>query len=355
MKMTLVTPKTSVRLIDIARKVGVSKVAVSKVLHNSAGNRTCVSEETARKIRAVADELDYKPNLTAQQLAGGRSFLIGGILDSDAPENYSKRMFAVERMIAERGYRFLVGYSHNEVDRVVGHIDDFLGRGVDGVICLSHTYPQYGEKIINQLKAFKNCVLIERPIGKVEMSYVAPDYVEVGRLLTEHLLSRGHRRVSLLHFGLEYQTVQDELAGYKLAIEDAGLSFDESLIVKAQIGSATDIDVIRQCVDQLMPSRPDAVITINAGTAIRVIWLLNELGICVPEGCAVASFDSWEIGQFYRPSITSVDLRSSEVGTEAIRMLVEDIENPESVRLIRKKIITPKLVIGDSSGKQYNP
>lgn len=341
-----------IRLLDIAKKAGVSQITVSKVLHNRGGKNTRVSEGTAERIRKIAAELKYRPNLAARQLAGERSYLIGGILDPFANETYTKRLITMERLAASRGYRLLVGYSHGEVDRIIGHINDFFSRGVDGVVCLAHTYPEYGQQIAQSLTTFKNCVMIERPLGNVPLPYVQPDYVEVGRMITRHLLDRGRRRIAILQFGWEYRTVQDEMLGYQAALQEAGISFDPSLILKPnELDDINDV-LINRYMEPLLAVRPDAVITPNDGIAMWVIKVLAARGLRVPADLAVVSVDAWEIGRSYIPAITAVDLRAQEVGVAAIEMLLEDIENPQTERRIRTKIIQPQLTVGESCGMQ---
>lgn len=340
--------KSPVRLIDIAQQAGVSQITVSKVLHNRGGKNTRVSTETAARIRKIAERLNYRPNMAARQLSGLRSFLIGGILDT-AAIGYSQRLFIMERTAAERGYRFLVGYSHDEESRIIGHINDFLGRGVEGVICMSHTYPEFGRRILQALKAFRNCVLIQRPIEDAGLSYVAADYVEAGHLLTRHLLEKGRRRICLMQFGPEYQTVQDEMRGYKKALAEAGMAFDPSLIYAQSVYSG-DWDNLKQSVRQVATLRPDAIIIPNDVMAMCVLHTLADLGIRVPEDMAVVSAYRLDFGQFYRPSITSVDTGTEKVGLEAIKMLMEDIQNPAAERPVRVKMVPPRLIVGESSG-----
>lgn len=218
------------------------------------------------------------------------------------------------------------------------------------MVCLAHTYPEYGQQIAQSLTTFKNCVMIERPLGNVPLPYVQPDYVEVGRMITRHLLARGRRRVAILQFGSEYQTVQDEMLGYQAALQEEGIAFDPSLILKPkELDDINDV-LINRYMDPLLALRPDAVITPNDGIAMWVIKVLAARGIKVPIDLAVVSVDAWEIGRSYIPAITAVDLRAQEVGMAAIEMLLDDIENPQNERRLRTKIIQPQLIVGESCG-----
>ncbi len=91
-----------IRLVDIARKAGVSKITVAKVLHDTGGKNTRVSEATAKRVCRIATTLNYHPNLAARQLTGQKSNIIGGIIDSMAPETVLKELSIIERMAADQ-------------------------------------------------------------------------------------------------------------------------------------------------------------------------------------------------------------------------------------------------------------
>lgn len=339
-----------VRLIDIARQAGVSAITVSKVLHNRNGNNTRVSAATAERVQEIATRLNYRPNLAARQLAGDRPRLIGGILDSFPNETYLRRLIAMEQLISGHGYRFLVGYAHNNLTRIMEHINDFQGRGVDGVVCLSHTYPEFGGKILDALHVFPHCVLVEKPVKPVNLPYVGMDYVQVGYQITRHLLTLGRRRIAFLLSSLDYQNMQEEVAGYRQALKEAGVKFIPSLIHSHSIEDSWKISAGWEGLRTITALRPDAIITLNDGEAMKVIRQLWEQGIHVPDDIAVVSVDSWTAGASFIPSITAMDLKATDAGTAAVRMLLAKIDHPQAGRLWENQVLQPQLVVRESCG-----
>ncbi len=343
-----------VRLIDIARKAGVSKITVAKVLHDTGGKNTRVSEATAGRVRKIAAKLNYRPNLAARQLAGQKSKIIGGIIDSLAPETVIKELSSIERMAADHGYRLMVGYSHGEFERISNYVNDFLGRGVDGVICLSHTYPEYGNKVAELFKPFKHCVFVEPPIGDVPFPFVTSDYAAAGYLVTQHLLSLGYRRIAIIQDGSRNQSVMQEFSGYLQAMKEANIVADRSLIWQTDEPLESNLPNMHRCLKDLLPGKPQGIIVGNDGRALWLIRALAELGMKVPEDMAVVSTDRWEIGSACLPSITSVDLRPGDVARQAANILMEELENPKDFENKRSSsrslVLPPQLVIGESCG-----
>lgn len=342
----------AVRLIDIARKAGVSKITVSKVLHDHGGSNTRVSEATAKKVRQIAHEMNYRPNMAARQLTSQKSYLIGGLIDSMAPLTYTKRLMALERTAADAGYRLIVGYSHGEVDRIGSHLEYFLSRGVDGIVSLSHTYPDHGSEITKLLKMFKNCVLIEPALEDGGFSYVSLDYVEAGYLATKHLLQNGRRRIAFLAHGLAYQVVQDWLNGFRKAYNEFGVVLDPAFVVEPDPAPLDDAVAAGRNVDRLLAVKPDSIFVANDGVAMWTIRALVNRGLRVPQDIAIVSGDGWDVGRSYVPTITSIDMNSQEMGRIAMTLLLNQINHPDEAHKPEKRLLPPRLVIGESCGSQ---
>jgi DNA-binding LacI/PurR family transcriptional regulator len=341
----------SVRLIDIAQKAGVSKITVAKVLHNTGGQNTRVGEATAERVRKIAAELNYRPNLTARQLTARKSFIIGAIIDSSAPETVIKELATIERVAMEHDYRLMVGYSHGELHRISNYVDDFLGRGVDGVICLSHTYPEYGHKVAELFKVFNHCVFVESPLSKVSFPSVTPNFTAAGYLITRHLLSLKYSRIAIIQDGVRNRSVQQEFCGYQHALEEAGLAVEPDLIWQTEGILNHSVEAMNDCLKILLPAKPQAIISPNDGQAIWLIKALDEQGLHVPNDLAVVSTDRWEIGQGCIPSITSVDLRPEEVACNAANILFKKLQDSEDQPDDNQTVvITPELIIGQSCG-----
>ena len=156
----------TVRLVDVAKRVGVSHAAVSSVLSVNRKGSIRVGKATSENIRRVAREMDYQPNIAARQLKGKRSHIVGVIIDSYAPQIAFDRLSEIEQSLNRYGYRLMVGQSHGDIKHLQQYAADFLSHGVDGVVCISHDYPDSGAKVAGIYSRFKNIVFIGKPSGQ---------------------------------------------------------------------------------------------------------------------------------------------------------------------------------------------
>ena len=215
----------TVRLIDVAQYAGVSRSAVASVLLGSAGKGVRVSEETSCRIREAARKLDYRPNAVAQTLAGKRSYIIGAIIDRYAPIPSYTKLSEMENQAAKLGYRFMVGQTHGEYELYKKYASDFVSHGVDGIICLSHNYPDTGSAIFQFLSKFKNIVFVEKPMEiDNNTCFVEVDIADGVRQSIEHLYHRGKKRIGILSMDDLYAATQSTFNAYHQTLNKYGLA-----------------------------------------------------------------------------------------------------------------------------------
>ena len=337
------------RLIDIANATGVSKTTVSKVLNKTKGNNTRVSVATAERIKKIADSYDYHPNLAARQLNGLKSNLIGVLVDSFAPENTHDQLAIIERYASEHGYRCIVGYSHGESDRIAAYVNDFKSRNVEGVVCISHNYPDNGAHLAKMFHTFKHRIFIEPPIDDDTSPYVATDHKKAAFLITNHLISIGRKRIAIMLPGIEYNQMRERKNGYQNALRKHNLKLDNALIWSKNTSINANKEEMKSVLKELLSATPDAIIAPGDGGAMWIIRILSSCGIKVPEEISVCGFGLWEISQSFLPSITTVDLRHREVAKKTIEILMDSfVYTATDSNEEQKVVIQPKMIIGES-------
>lgn len=329
-------------------------MAVSKALFGKGGTTTKVSEETARRVREVAKKLGYEPNVIAQQLAGKRSNVIGVIIDTYAPEIAYHRLSYMERCAASHGYRFMVGQSHDDVERVMGYISDFATRGIDGVICLSHDYPQGGKEIAAAVSSrLKNVVFISRPaLLSSDACFVEVDVKDGIGQAVDHLVRRSRRRIGMLLWSSQSTAFLRRKAGYVEALTRHGLPVHDDFIglfdmMDGKINNEEQVEsAVRALVIDL---KVDAILAVNDMTAFRVINCLKRLNYRVPEQVAVIGYDDSDFAPLYCPALTTINQRNADVAKAAVELLIAMIEGREISADQKQVLIKPKLVIRDSA------
>ncbi len=341
----------AVRIKDIAEKAGVSEGAVRKALHGYAGTAR-VGKETTKKIRDIAAQMRYRPNLVARQLAGGQNRVIGVIIDSIPPSVHLSRLDAIEAEVAKYEYRLIVGQSHGEASRVENYLRDFAGRRIDALLYVSHhgNNPQVDDVLTEWHRDFRTIVFIGRVLGDISTrsSYsVNVDRAEGIRLAVEHLLDRGKSRVGLIiNKNLGY-TTQQRLDGYTQAMSARNMEVKPGLI--QYLKSAKSIDQrVAPVVDTLINDHHvDAIIAHNDYFAFAAINQLRRMNLRVPQDVAVIGFDNIEAAELFYPPLTTIDQNVKLTAKTAIRMLMDLLED-KKVR-DRHIQLSPKLVVRESS------
>lgn len=337
---------------DVAKRARVSRTAAAKVLFNSGGSNTRVGAKTAERIRRIAHEMRYQPHIAAQQLAGKPARLIGVILDAKAPIQFTRMLETIEGVAAERNFRLLVGYVNESYEQIAGYVKEFRGRGVEGVICLAHTYPDLGHRIPPLFHDISNTVFIHKPLGVESVPYITPDYEKVGYLGTCHLLEQGCRRIVLLRSQSRYQGMLDWRAGYQRAIEESGQIYQPEMVWHGPTLRLNRPRLVNRCLGETLRLKPDAIFASNDESALWVIRGLRDRGIRVPEDIAVLSGCRQTFGRGAIPAITAIDQRGRAVAKQAARLVCQMAEGDTQAggRACEGITVPPRLIVAESCG-----
>lgn len=339
------------RLIDIARVAGVSRTTVAKVLLDSGGKHVRISELTRERIQQIAQDIQYRPNVAARRLKGKSTQLIGVIIDSMAPEVSFSRLVRMEAHAAARGYRFMIGQSHEAFEHVRAYAKDFASYGVDGVICISHDYPEIGARIAEEFSKFRNVVFVDKPVVNAEkLCYVEIDYAHGMSLLVDHLLAKSRQNIGLLFCDLKYTPVKAQWDGFIAACERNKVHLREDLMLSIP-GTLPLVsqEILESHVSQLCDRSVDAIVAMDDAWAVKVMKALKKLGKRVPEDVAVVGFGNAECATIYEPGITTVDENPPELSTIVVERLLSMIEGTAIPSEERHTLLQPRLVIRESA------
>ncbi|MGH7213774.1 MAG: LacI family DNA-binding transcriptional regulator, partial [Tepidisphaeraceae bacterium] len=195
--------RTRPRLVDIAAKAGVSPPVVSTVLRGdgadlaaSTSGNIRVAPETAERIRRIAREMNYRPNVTAQLLRGRKSDVIGVLIGVGSPALNFERLAAIEQAAYQRGYRLMVGQFRGDSDRIARYVQDFLDRHVEALICFHNPLPEHDDRVVELLEQIPGLVFQTQSLVEgacrvdVDRAAGATDAVK-------YLASKGRRRIGL--------------------------------------------------------------------------------------------------------------------------------------------------------------
>lgn len=318
-------PKKTPTMQDVASLAGVSRTTVSFVLNEV--NTDGIPEGTREKVRGAARELGYRPNAAAKQLRTRRSHTIGFITDSIASEPYSGDVIRGAQETAWDYGKVLIIVNTNRNEEIADSAAELLlERRVEGLIYAADYHQE-----IDPPSALKEApaVMLDCYAKDRSLPSVVPDEVGGGRTATEALVRKGHRRIAFVNLQLTIPAGIGRLEGYKQALTEGGLAYDESLVRytddATRQGYEHTIDLMGQ------PDPPTAIFYGNDRTAMEGYDALKDLHLRIPADVAVVGFDNQELVSLrLRPPLSTVALPHYEMGRWAIEHLIEQADARET-------------------------
>jgi LacI family transcriptional regulator len=312
---------------DIARDLGVSVVTVSKVLRN----HTDIGEETRQRVLKRVKEVNYRPNLTAQSLVTGRTYLIGLVVPDLVHPFFAEVAKSLSNALRKKGYYLIISSSEEDPELEGNEIDQLLGRSLDALIVAScSTSPAAFQRIEEQQTPY---ILIDRQFPGFPANFIGVDDVEVGSLATGHLVQIGCQRIAHVR-GPENTPGIGRMEGYRQAL----VKGDRTPTAKYIVGGAKgDVDSWQHGYDAMktllaLDPRPDGVFCYNDPLAIGVIDCVLDAGLRVPEDIAVIGCGNLHYDGSLRISLSSVNQHSREMGECAAKLVLQLLESKIPLR-----------------------
>lgn len=302
---------------DVAREAGVSVATVSNALNNV----DVVQPKTREHVLAVAQRLNYIPNVNGRRLRGVQSHAIGLFVRSIAGVYYGNIAESIHYVLKEQGYELQV-YITDSTETL---IEKLASHNLDGAI--THCGIEDEEDLERLRKLGIPIVFLDREITGEKVSSVLYESFENGKMAAEYLLGLGHR--DLMHvFGVpnNYDSVQRR-DGFLAALKEAGVPFREENMIDGRFERLTAYREMRRYLQE-GHKLPDAVFAANDHSAIGCLEAMREFHLSAPEDISVIGCDDNEMCGFFTPGLTTIRIDESNQATRAAR---------EVLRLIKQK------------------
>ena len=329
-------------ILDIARALGISKSTVSRAL---SGDNKNVSPETTRLVIETAERMGYKRNELAVNLRKQRTMTIGILVPELETDFYSSFIARIQPLLQQQGYRIIVSLSNEDArwERSnLGMLSDFR---VDGILVSCCDNKANTDVYTDMLQNKIPLVFFDRTIKGLGCSTVRSDDYKAAFFLMEHLIYSGHRRIA--HFaGPEYiRNSADRLQAYVNTLSKHGIPYDPALVVRGGLEKEDGAAEVSSLLDQGI--NIDAVFCFNEMQAAGAADILLERGLRIPQDVALASMYGTRVSTLVKPTITSVEKPVAEIAREAARLILRQIENPDSP--VEEVVIPSEMVIRESA------
>lgn len=302
---------------EVADRAGVSVATVSRVLNDSAG----VSAAARKKVLQAAEELGYQPSLLGRHLRRKQTNIILVMLSSLSNTFCAKVIRGIEKEARQNGYQVLISATGHEKELEQSCLDLVRKRLADGVIVLNSSLSaEEMRQFAGQHALVQCCEYIDTQVAPL----VSIDNFAAAYEAVRCLADAGRRRIAFL--GADEINISTRLRrdGYKKALQDAGLSFDESLLFYSNYGYRHTLSATREFLQTGVEL--DAIFAISDTMAAAAVSVLKETGRRIPEDVAVIGFDNTEVSYMTEPGLTTVSQPQAELGRAAFRMLLNKLQ-----------------------------
>lgn len=332
--------RESVTINQVAAAAGVSRSTVSRVVNGS----TAVSPEALEAVRHAIAELNYVPNRAARSLASRQTLAIGLVIPEDTNRFFGDPFFAsivsgINSRIVQSDYVLNLFIASNDAaGKMISYVE---GGNVDGAIVASH---HTSDTFIDRIAASVPVVYGGRPVRRSDESYyVDVDNVRGGRAATDHLVTRGCRRIATITGPATMPAGVDRLDGFRQALVAAGLR--EHAVEDGGFTSNGGAEAMQRILDAA-ERPPDGIFIASDLMARGALTVLARRGLRVPEDIAIVGFDDSPVATAVTPQLTTMRQPSFDQGQAMATVLLDVLGGGSPSRVT---ILPTELMIRDSA------
>ena len=324
---------------DVARLAGVSHQTVSRVINGSED----VLPETRANVEAAIKQLGYRPNAIARSMARGQTHTLACISPNLTDYTFASVIEGAETEARQHDY-FLLSSSATDPDAFHALVDELVGhRRVDGLIVIN----PYSDDRFQHIPEKFPVVFVGAQSHEQKISSVCLDDEKVAYEATRHLISLGHTDIALVTGPMEEDCSLDRTEGYRRALQEAGIPFDNAKIIEGDWSATSGQDALLSFVEQ--GRVPTAVFAQNDRMAMGVLRAARDVNIKVPTQLAVIGVDDMPLSSYFDPPLTTMRQDMPRIGQEATRMLLDIIQKKNTDQ--REVKLSAQLVVRQSTSK----
>jgi LacI family transcriptional regulator len=328
---------------DVAAAAGVSLSTVSLVINGKPG----VSPDRREQVLKAVKELGYL--MDARQEGSVETKVFGILMESLSEASrsegfYTRIVTGIEDTAYQLGYKVLLHVYRPEIDPV-NSIRELMGRDIGGLIIANDgdVTPEVIQKIA---EAGLPMVLVEN-FQSLPIHCVTADNFTAGRMMTEHLINLGHRRIGALAGPEKYSSLHDRMRGHLVAMMEHGLDCDPSLHPAPTSGHPRKGYVQMQQLLAL-PEPPTAVFAVSDRAAFGAMEAIKDAGLLIPEDISVVGIDDVRDSAYSSPPLTTFSVPKYDLGRVAV-MILDQLVNDMSLPAART-VLLGKLQLRQSTG-----
>ena len=330
----------AITIADIAREAGVHPASVSRALRGIAGK---VSEATRQRIERVASEMGYLPNAIAASLRTKQSKLVGVLVPDLGNPLFGPLVTGIEIELRSRGFMCLVAHTTDQPDDRADLVAALAHRQVSGLLILA---AEIGDSLLDTVQRYRlPAVLVNRGFGDRRFSSVVNDDRESVRLVLDHLVALGHRRIAHVAGPAGSSTGRGRREAFAALCRKHKLA--AQIVQASAFTREAGLAAATRLLDRSFSST--AIFAANDLIALGVLDALRARRLRVPGDVSVVGHNDMPLVDLIDPPLTTVRVAVEQMGSQAAQMLLELMEAPAQAPVTR--MLLPQLILRDSTGR----
>lgn len=340
--------KAKVTIHDIAKQLNTTASTVSRALQD----HPRISQTMKKAVLELAEKLKYHPNFIASSLRKGKGNTIGIVIPRIDRNFFSSIIGGIEDVAAESGYNVIICQSYDSEEKEKNIFETLINGKVDGLMVSMASGTRNLSHFNWAIEKGVPLILFDRSAASLDVNKVEIDDYLGAHMAVSHLIEQGCKRIAHFSGPLHVSIYANRLKGYKAALEEHGLEFNENYHFTYTITREAGALAIDKLIK--LDPMPDAIFSASDYSALGAMVALKDKKIHVPEDIAVVGYANEQYAEIISPPLTSVDQHSREIGQAAAKLFFEELKQSESPRISKCVMLAPDLIIRASSKKIRN-
>lgn len=334
------------RLKDIAIKLNLSESTISRAL----ADHPRISKKTKELVLDAASEMNYHPNLIAKSLVLKKTKTIGLIIGDITNPFYPEIVKSVEEIANKNDFNIILCNSDYSPEKELKHLRMLIDKRVDGVLLMpvgkkntSITYLKTNNipftlmDTIPSEKYDTNCVFIDQEYG----AYIA----------TKFLIENGHYKIALINGPLTISPCQQMKNGFLKALKENNIVFEKQFFLECDLKTSGSYKVLKDFLEKNKKNLPTGLLFISDTTALGAYDAIYESAMSIPGNFSLIGNDDIPESKHFTPPLTTISPPKNDLGVAGINLLLEELENINSIKSYKQIRLLPQLIIRNSTKK----
>lgn len=317
--------KGPVTQLDIAKKLNVSRITVSKALRNHPD----ISAKMKEMVRKAVEEMGYSPNLIATQLSLRKTFTIGIVVPDLENSFFAYLIDSIIDTATERDYHIILTVSREKEEIEKLNISNLIGMRVDGLlVCVSQNTVEpeifeYAGKMGIPL------VFFDRALKSIGFSYVVFDDKSGTKDAITQIIAGGYKKIAHFAGYSKISIGRERCSSYKDALKSNGLSVKKEWIIEG----GYEIDDGFRAFEKLFSAGnlPEIILAVNDRVALGASRAIRKAGLKIPEDIGIIGYGFSETAQQFSPTLSIINQDPRKMGKIAANMLIDEIQGKSDI------------------------